>query len=101
VHGTVTEVGERLSKGEETTFRSLEISRSDGKVQRLTVVRAVRQVAELIEQNSIGTFFVLQANPEECWLCAVAREDGTQVLDTRTMRQVIQTFDADKVADAR
>jgi hypothetical protein len=101
VDGTVTDVGERLSKGEATTvFRSLEICRRGGRVQRLTVVRAPQEIATLIEQHCIGMFFFLQQT-EECRLWCVARADGPHRVDIDTMQQIIPTFPAGRVTDAR
>ena len=101
VDGTVTAVGERVTKGEETTvFRSLEICRRGGRVQRLTVVHAAREIATLIERHCIGTFFFWQRT-EECRLWCVARADGPQGIDVEAMREIIPAFDAGRVADAR
>jgi hypothetical protein len=101
VDGTVTDVGEQLSKGEETTiFRSLDICRRGGAVQRLTIVHAARQTATLITQHCIGTFCFWE-QPDECRLWCVALADGPQGVDVEAMRQIIPAFEAGKVADAR
>jgi hypothetical protein len=101
VDGTVTHVGERISGSEDTTvFRSLDICRLGGSVQRLTVVCALRGVAALIEQSCIGTFFFWQET-DECRLWCVARADGPNGLDVDTMRKIIPAFDAERIADAR
>jgi len=101
VDGTVTDVGERLSKGEDTTiFRSLEICWRGGRVQRLQVVHAARVIATLIEQHCIGTFCFWQQT-DECRLWCVARADGPQGVDVETMRKIIPAFETKRIADAR
>jgi hypothetical protein len=99
--GTITAVGERSSNSEViTVFRSLDICRLGGRVQRLTIVHAIQDIAALIVQHCIGTFFFLEL-PGECRLWCVARADGPHGVDVEAMRQIIPTLDAGRIADAR
>jgi hypothetical protein len=102
VAGTVTGLGQRRRDNENTIFHSLEICRLGGHVHRFTIVRAVEDIAALIEPDCIGTFF-FWLSPGERRLWCVARADGPHGIDAETMRKIIPeaAFDAGGAADAR
>jgi hypothetical protein len=101
VAGTITSLGQRLRDTESTIFHSLEICRLGGNVQRFTIVRALEDIAALVERDCIGTFFFCSL-PGERRLWCVARADGPHGIDVETMRKIIPEADSDASrADAR
>jgi hypothetical protein len=100
IQGTVTNVGERCDDEVTAVFRSLDICWAGGVVQRVTVVRTVQNLASLIEQHCIGTFFFLELPEEGCRLWCVARSDGPHGVDVETMQNIIPAFGVGRVADA-
>jgi hypothetical protein len=87
--GTITAVGpSRLEKGG-VLYRYLEISEKGGKVRRLTIVRAVEDLASLIEKNAIGMFLFWERQGERRLWC-VDRADGPKQVDFEAMRAYVQ-----------
>ena len=95
-------MGQRRRDNENTIFHSLEICRLGGHVHRLSIVRAVEDIAALVERDCIGTFFFCSL-PGERRLWCVARADGPHGIDVETMRKIIPEADLDAggAADAR
>jgi hypothetical protein len=94
VAGTITSSGQRFRDSENTIFQSRN-------VQRFTIVRAVEDIAALVERDCIGTFFFCSL-PGERRLWCVARADGPHGIDVETMRKVIPEADSGASrADAR
>ena len=91
VAGTVTSLGQRF-RDDENTFHSLEICRLGGDVHRFSIVRAVEDVAALVERDCIGTFFFC-SSPGARRLWCVARADGPHGIDLATMQKVIPEAD--------
>jgi hypothetical protein len=89
VAGAVTSLGHRFHENENTIFRSLEIRSLGGSVQRFKLVRAVDDVAALVERDCVGTFFFC-ALPGERRLWCVARADGPNGIDVAAMQMIIE-----------
>jgi hypothetical protein len=78
--------------GHYPTFHFLEIRVLGGKMRRPTMVRVVDQIAALLEENVIGTFF-FWALPGERRLWCLARADGPRSMDLETMQRIIEAAD--------
>jgi hypothetical protein len=86
--GTITAVGpNRLDKGG-VLYRYLEISEPGGRVRRLTIVRAVEELAALIEKHAIGMFLFWERQGERRLWC-VDRADGPKQVDFEAMRAYV------------
>jgi hypothetical protein len=92
VAGTVTSLGQRFRDDESTVFHSLEICRLGGNVRRFTIVRAVEEIAALVERDCIGTFFFWSLLGERRLWC-VARADGPHSIDLKTMQKIVREDD--------
>ena len=87
--GAITAVGpNKLDKGG-VLFRYIEISEQGGKVRRLTIVRAVEELAALIETHAIGMFLFWERDGERRLWC-VDRADGPKQVDFEAMRAYVQ-----------
>jgi hypothetical protein len=87
--GTITAVGpSRLDKGG-VLYGYIDISEKGGKVRRLTIVRAVEDLASLIEKNVIGMFLFWERQGERRLWC-VDRADGPKQVDFEAMRAYVQ-----------
>ena len=87
--GTITAVGPKwLDKGG-VLYRYIEISEQGGGIRRLTIVRAVEELAALIEQHAIGTFLFWERQGERRLWC-VDRADGPKQVDFEAMRAYVQ-----------
>jgi hypothetical protein len=89
VTGVITAVGpSRLDKGG-VLYSYLEICEQGGRVRRLTIVRAVEELAALIEQHAIGMFLFWERQGERRLWC-VDRADGPQQVDFEAIRAYVQ-----------
>ena len=61
VVGTITAVGPSMLDKGGVLYRYIEFREKGGRARHLTVVRAVEELAALIEQHAIGMFSVLGA----------------------------------------
>src|SRR5580704_11828931 len=87
--GTITAVGpNRLDKGG-VLYRYIEISEQGGGVRRLTIVRAVEELAALIEKHAVGMFLFWERQGERRLWC-VERADGPNQVDFEAMRAYVQ-----------
>ena len=88
VIGTITAVGPSMPHAADRVFRYLEICQNGGDIRRLTIVRAVPEIASLIEQHVTGIFLFWQLQGE-CRLWCIDRADGPQCMDSDAMRSYI------------
>jgi len=87
--GTITAIGpNNLDKGG-VLYRYIDIREKGGQVRRLTIVRAVQALAELIEKHAIGVFLFWERQGERRLWC-VDRADGPQQVDFEAMRAFVQ-----------
>jgi hypothetical protein len=91
-------LGQRFRDNESTIFHSLEICRLGGHVHRFTIVRAVEEIAALVERDCIGTFFFWSSTGERRLWC-VTRADGPHGVDLETMRKIVPEADLDAGRD--
>jgi hypothetical protein len=76
-----------------TTYHYLEIYEKGGKLRRITIVRAVAEIAALVEEHAIGTF-LFWSLPGERRLWCVDRADGPKHVDFETMRAFVSRAEA-------
>jgi hypothetical protein len=89
IAGVVTALGPRSRDRRGTTFQYVEICEQGGNVRRLAMVHVVDEVATLLEENAIGSFFFWSL-PSECRLWCVSRADGPRGMDLNTMQRIIE-----------
>jgi hypothetical protein len=89
VVGAVTAVGpSTLDKGG-VLYRYIDICEQGGTVRRLTIVRAIEDLAALIEEHAIGMFLFWDSQGERRLWC-VDRADGPKQVDFEAMRAYVQ-----------
>jgi hypothetical protein len=89
VIGTITAIGPNdLDKGG-VLYRYIDISEQGGGVRRLTIVRAVEELASLVEKDAVGTFLFSERQGERRLWC-VDRADGPKQVDFDAMRAYVQ-----------
>jgi hypothetical protein len=86
VVGTIVAVGPATAGDGEMTYQHLAIREKGGKVRHLTLVRAVRDLAALIEPHAIGLFLFVERGLGERRLCYVDRGDGPRAVDFEAVR---------------
>jgi hypothetical protein len=86
--GTIASIGPSVSDEHGTTYHHLEIYEKGGKLRRITIVRAVTEIAALIQEHSIG-IFVFWSLPGERRLWCVDRADGPKHVDFQTLYALI------------
>jgi hypothetical protein len=84
VIGTVVEVGPDEAAPEDTTFSHIVIRQKDGRLREFAMVRAIYEVAGLVEAKGGGTFVFLNV-PPECRLAFVYRDTGARTVDFDAM----------------
>jgi hypothetical protein len=89
VIGTITAVGPSLLDKGGVLYRYLDICEKGGRVRRLTIVRAIEELAALIEEHAIGMFLFWEREGERRLWC-VDRADGPQQVDFEAMRAYVQ-----------
>jgi hypothetical protein len=89
VVGTITAVGHSVLDKGGVLYRYIEICEKGGKVRRLTIVRAVEELASLIEKDAIGMFLFWERQGERRLWC-VDRADGPKQVDFEAMRAYVQ-----------
>ena len=90
VIGTVTMVGPVTVDDGDTTYQHLVIREKGGRIRHLTIVRAVAELAALIEQHAIGIFLFWEQEPGERRLCYVYRADGPRQVDFQAVREYLE-----------
>jgi hypothetical protein len=70
-------------------YRYVEIIEKGGRVRRLTSVRAVEELAALVERYAIGMFLFWERQGERRLWC-VDRADGRQQVDFEAIRACVQ-----------
>jgi hypothetical protein len=89
VIGTITAVGpRRLDKGG-VLYRYIEICEQGGRLRRLTIVRAIEELALLVEQHAIDMFLFWERQDERRLWC-VDRADGPRRVDFEAVRAYVQ-----------
>jgi hypothetical protein len=94
--GTITAIGPSMLDKGGVLYRYIEISEKGGKVRRLTIVRAIEDLAALIEKDVIGMFLFWERQGERRLWC-VDRADGPRQVDFEAIRAYVQQrerFDA-------
>jgi hypothetical protein len=89
VIGTITAVGPSMLDKGGVLYRYIEISEKGGKVRRLTIVRAIEDLAALIEKDVIGMFLFWERQGERRLWC-VDRADGPRQVDFEAIRAFVQ-----------
>jgi hypothetical protein len=89
VVGTITAVGPSMLDKGGVLYRYIEFREKGGRARHLTVVRAVEELAALIEQHAIGMFLFWERQGERRLWC-VDRADGPKQVDFEAMRAYIQ-----------
>jgi hypothetical protein len=89
VIGTITAVGPSMLDKGGVLYRYIEISEKGGRVRRLTIVRAVEELAALLERHSIGMFLFWERQGERRLWC-VDRADGPKQVDFEAIRAYVQ-----------
>jgi hypothetical protein len=89
VVGTITAVGPSMLDKGGVLYRYIEFREKGGHARRLTVVRAVEELAALIEQHAIGMFLFWERRGERRLWC-VDRADGPKQVDFDAMRACVQ-----------
>jgi hypothetical protein len=89
VIGTITAVGPSMLDKGGVLYRYIEISETGGRVRRVTIVRAVEDLAALIEQHAIGLFLFWERQGERRLWC-VDRADGPKQVDFEAIRAYVQ-----------
>ncbi|HEV2955532.1 MAG TPA: hypothetical protein VGX95_05400 [Xanthobacteraceae bacterium] len=89
VVGTISAVGPSVPDKGGILYRYIEIREKGGRVRRLTIVRAVEELASLIEQHAIGMFLFWERQGERRLWC-VDRADGPKQVDFEAMRAYVQ-----------
>jgi hypothetical protein len=93
IAGTIASIGPRVSDERGTTYHHLEIYEKGGGLRRITIVRAVAEIAALVEEHAIGTF-VFWSLPGKRRLWCVDRADGPKQVDFETMRAFVSRAEA-------
>jgi len=89
VVGTIAAVGPSMLDKGGVLYRCIEFREKGGRARRLTVVRAVEELAALIEQHAIGMFLFWERQGERRLWC-VDRADGPKQVDFEAMRAYVQ-----------
>ena len=89
VVGTITAVGPSMLDKGGVLYRYIEFYEKGGRVRRLTIVRAVEELAALIEQHAIGMFLFWERQGERRLWC-VDRADGPKQIDFEAIRAYVQ-----------
>jgi hypothetical protein len=89
VIGTITAVGPSMLDKGGVLYRYIEISETGGGVRRLTIVRAIEDLAALVERHAIGMFLFWERQGERRLWC-VDRADGPKQVDFEAIRAFVQ-----------
>lgn len=87
--GTVAMVGPTTADDDGTTYQYLVIREKGGRLRHLTIVRAIAEIAAIIERHAIG-IFVFWAGQGERRLCYVDRADGPRQVDFAAVRTYLE-----------
>ena len=98
INGTVTEIGPEEAAPEETTLSHVIIRQEDGRVRKFAPVRAIYEVAGLVEAEGGGNFVFLDG-PTECRLAFVYRDTGARAVDSEALHFYFDAL-AEKVSAA-
>jgi|HubBroStandDraft_6_1064221.scaffolds.fasta_scaffold478870_1 hypothetical protein len=101
ITGTVATVGPTTADDDGTTYQYLVIREKGGGVRHLTIVRAVAEIAAIIERHAIGIFLFWEQQGEPR-LCYVYRADGPRQVDLEAVRDYLmkQTWDFGRICDS-
>jgi hypothetical protein len=93
VAGTISSIGPRVCDRHGTTWQHLEFYEEGGGVRRITIVRAITEIAALVEEHVIG-IFLFWSLPGERRLWCVDRADGPRQVDFQILHAVVSTVGA-------
>ena len=88
--GTIAVVGPATADDGDTTYQYLVIHEKGGRMRHLTIVRAIAEIAEIIERDAIGIFLFWEQGLGERRLCYVYRADGPRQVDFEAVRAYIE-----------
>jgi hypothetical protein len=88
VAGTIASIGPRVCDRHGTTWQHLEFYEEGGGLRRITIVRAVTEIAALVEEHVIG-IFLFWSLPGERRLWCVDRADGPRQVDFQILHAVV------------
>jgi hypothetical protein len=91
VVGTIGSIGPRVCDLHGTTWQHLEFYEEGGGLRRVTIVRAIPEIAALVEEDAIG-IFVFWSLPGERRLWCVDRADGPRQVDFQILHTVVSTM---------
>jgi hypothetical protein len=89
VIGVITAVGPNMLDKGGVLYRYIDICEEGGSIRRLTIVRAVEELAALIEEHAIGMFLFWERQGERRLWC-VDCADGPKQVDFEAMRAYVQ-----------
>jgi hypothetical protein len=84
INGTVEEIGPEEAGVEDTMLSYVVIRKEDGRTRKFAPVRAIYEVAGLVEANGAGNFVFLTDDPESR-LAFVYRDTGARAADTEAL----------------
>src|ERR1700730_970704 len=82
--GKVVAVGPDENAPDHATYSYITIERQDGTARHFATVRAIYEVAGLVERDTSGTFVFLNG-PDECRLGVVYRDHGARHADCEAL----------------
>jgi hypothetical protein len=84
LNGKVVAVGPDENAPDHTTYSYITIEQQDGTARHFAMVRAIYEVAGLIERDVAGTFVFLES-PGECRLSYVYCDSGARAADLEAL----------------
>jgi hypothetical protein len=93
VAGTIASIGPRVCDRHGTTWHHLEFYEKGGGLRRITIVRAITEIAALVEEHVSG-IFLFWSLPGERRLWCVDRADGPRQVDFQVLHAVVSTMGA-------
>jgi hypothetical protein len=89
--GTIASIGPRVCDRHGTMWQHLEFYEEGGELRRITIVRAITEIAALVEEHVIG-IFLFWSLPAERRLWCVDRADGPRQVDFQILHAVVSTM---------
>jgi hypothetical protein len=90
VIGTIVAIGPTAADDGDTTYQHLAIREKGGRMRHFTIVRAIADLAALIEPHAIGIFLFWEQELGERRLCYVYRADGPRQVDFEAVRAYLE-----------
>jgi hypothetical protein len=91
--GAIASIGPCVCERHGTTWHHLEFEEEGGGLRRITIVRAIAEIAALVEERAMGIFLIWSL-PGERRLWCVDRADGPRQVDFQILHAVASTMGA-------